>query len=98
MKIVAQDHDIAMGTDVASKHLAVAVIPDGEVLKEATIRHTRLAIWSFLTRLPGYRIRAASEAGCFNVRDIHLFIFSFSEAGRRATGAVAARQASQSSL
>ena len=65
MKIVAQDQDVAMGIDVASKHLAITVIGDGEVLKEATIRHTRPAIESFLVRFPGCRIRAAYEAGCF---------------------------------
>lgn len=65
MKIVAQDRDIAMGIDVAKGHLAITVLSDGSVLKQATIRHTRAAIESFLRRFPGCRVRAVYEAGCF---------------------------------
>jgi transposase len=65
MKIVAQDQDVAMGIDVAAKHLAITVIVEGEVVKQASIAHTRVAIESFLARFPGCRIRAAYEAGCF---------------------------------
>jgi transposase len=50
---------------VASKHLAITVMADGEVVKQVTIGHTRTAIESFLRRFPGCRIRAAYEAGCF---------------------------------
>lgn len=64
-KIVAQDQDVAMGIDAAAKHLAVAVMVEGKVVKQATIAHTRAAIESFLARFPGCRIRAAYEAGCF---------------------------------
>jgi transposase len=65
MKSIAQNQDVAMGIDVAAKHLAVTVIVDGEVVKQATIAHTRAAIESFLARFPECRIRAAYEAGCF---------------------------------
>jgi transposase len=65
MKIVARDLDIAMGIDVAKGHLAMTVMSDGDVLKQATIRHTRAAIESFLRRFPGCRVRAVYEAGCF---------------------------------
>jgi transposase len=64
-RIVARDCDIAMGIDVAKSHLAITVMSNGEVLKQATIRHTRPAIESFLRRFPDCRIRAAYEAGCF---------------------------------
>jgi len=65
MKIVAQNQDVAMGIDAAAKHLAIAVWIEGEVVKQATIAHTRPAIESFLARFSGCRIRAAYEAGCF---------------------------------
>ena len=65
MKIVAQNEDVAMGIDAAKSHLAITVMSNGEVLKQATIRHTRPAIESFLRRFADCRIRAAYEAGCF---------------------------------
>jgi len=65
MEIVAENQDVAMGIDVAAKHLAVTAIVEGQVVKQATICHTRAAIESFLRRFPGCRIRAAYEAGCF---------------------------------
>jgi len=65
MSIVAENVDLAMGIDVAAKHLAITVMSSGSVLKQATIAHTRPAIESFLARFPGCHIRAAYEAGCF---------------------------------
>jgi transposase len=65
MKIVAENVDVAMGIDVAGKHLAITVMSYGRVLKQATIAHRRPAIESFLGRFPGCHIRAAYEAGCF---------------------------------
>ena len=65
MSIVAENVDVAMGIDVAAKHLAITALVEGEVVKQATIPHTRAAIESFLARFPGCRIRAAYEAGCF---------------------------------
>ena len=54
-----------MGIDAAAKHLTIAAMVEGEVVKQATIPHTRPAIEAFLARFPGCRIRAAYEAGCF---------------------------------
>lgn len=65
MKIVAENVDVAMGIDVAAKHLAITVITEGKVVKQTTIAHTRAAIESFLARFPNCQIRAAYEAGCF---------------------------------
>ncbi|HEO70595.1 MAG TPA: IS110 family transposase [Candidatus Hydrogenedentes bacterium] len=65
MKIVAQNQDVAMGIDVAAKHLAITMLVEGEVVTQTTIRHNRAAIESFLSRFPDCRIRAVYEAGCF---------------------------------
>jgi len=64
-RIIAQDADIAMGIDAGKSHLTITVVANGEVVKQATIAYSRVAIESFLSRFSGCRIRAAYEAGCF---------------------------------
>ena len=65
MKILAENAVVAMGIDVASGHLAITAMVDGEVVKQATVGNSRTAIESFLARFPNCQIRAAYEAGCF---------------------------------
>jgi len=64
MKIVASNCDVAMGIDVSVASLSITILSGAGEPRHATIQHNRAAIESFLSRLPGCRIRAAYEAGC----------------------------------